>query len=60
MKHSYKFSLNKKGNYEILFLIPLEKNFNLPFQVKRIFYTYDVLIGNNRGTHAYYNTKQVL
>lgn len=28
--------------------------------MKRIFYTYDVPIESNRGTHAYYNTKQVL
>ena len=60
MKHSYKFKLNKKGNHEIGFLIPLEKNFNLPFEVKRIFYSYDVPFESNRGAHAYYNTKQVL
>ena len=60
MKHSYKFKLNKKGNHDIGFLIPLENNFNLPFKVKRIFYTYDVPTENNRGVHAYYNTKQVL
>lgn len=60
MKHSYKFELNKKGNHEIGFLIPLENDFNLPFQVKRIFYTYYVPMERNRGSHAYYNTKQVL
>ena len=60
MNFSYQFKLNKKGNHEIGFLIPLEKNFNLPFEVKRIFYTYDVPIERNRGAHAYYNTKQVL
>ena len=60
MKHSYKFKLNKKGNNDIGFLIPLENNYNLPFEVKRIFYTYDVPTESNRGTHAYYNTKQVL
>lgn len=60
MKQSYKFKLNKNGNYDIGFLIPLENNFNLPFEVKRIFYIYDVPIESNRGTHAYYNTKQVL
>lgn len=60
MKHSYKFKLNKKGNHEIGFLIPLEKNFNLPFEVKRIFYSYDVPFTSNRGAHAYYNTEQVL
>ena len=60
MKQSYKFKLNKNGNYDIGFLISLENNFNLPFEVKRIFYTYGVPIESNRGTHAYYNTKQVL
>ena len=28
--------------------------------MKRLFYTYDVPAGINRGAHAYYNTKQVL
>ena len=60
MKQSYKFRLNKKGNHDIGFLIPLENGFNLPFKVKRIFYTYDVPFKSNRGAHAYYNTEQVL
>lgn len=60
MKQSYKFKLNKKGNHDIGFLIPLENDFNLPFEVKRIFCTYDVPFESNRGAHAYYNTEQVL
>lgn len=60
MKKSYKFKLKKKGSNDIGFLIPLENNFNLPFEVKRIFYTYGVPIESNRGAHAYYNTKQIL
>lgn len=60
MKFSYKLKLNKKGNHETGLLIPLENNFNLPFEVKRIFYSYDVPFESNRGAHAYYNTKQVL
>ena len=60
MKSSYKFNLNKKGNHSIGFLIPLENDFNLSFEVKRIFYTYGVPSESNRGAHAYYNTKQVL
>lgn len=60
MKQSYKFKLNKKGNHNIGFLIPLENDFNLPFEVKRIFYTYGVPRESIRGTHAYYNTKQAL
>ena len=60
MKSSYKFKLNKKGNHDIGFLIPLENDFNLPFEAKRIFYTYGVPAESDRGSHAYYNTKQVL
>lgn len=60
MNHSYKFKLNKKGNHDVGFLIPLENDFNLPFEVKRIFYSYDVPMESNRGAHAYYNTEQVL
>ena len=60
MNSSYKFKLKKKGNHDIGFLMPLENNFNLPFEVKRIFYTYGVPTESNRGAHAYYNTKQVL
>lgn len=60
MKFSYLFKLNNKGNVDTGFLIPLEFNTNIPFQVKRIFYTYDVPMYSNRGAHAYYNTEQVL
>ena len=55
-----KFKLNKKGNPEIGFLIPLENDFNLSFEVRRVFYTYGVPAEGNRGAHAYYNTEQVL
>ena len=60
MKYSYKFKLSNKGNVDIGFLVPLEFNTNIPFKIKRIFYTYYVPIESNRGAHAYYNTKQVL
>lgn len=60
MKYSYKFKLSNKGNVETGFLVPLEFNTNIPFKIKRIFYTYYVPIESNRGAHAYYNTKQVL
>lgn len=56
----YKFSLNNKGNSEIGFLVPLEKNTNIPFNINRIFYTYGVPKDCERGVHAYYNTEQVL
>lgn len=55
-----KFNLNRKGNIGTGYLIPLEKNNNIPFEVKRIFYTYGVTNNITRGAHAYHNTEQVL
>lgn len=60
MNRIYKFNLKVKGTESIGFLVPLELNDNIPFDVKRIFYTYGIHIDNERGNHAYYNTKQVL
>ena len=60
MKRIYKFNLNIFGNNEIGSLVPLEQNTNIPFKVKRIFYTYNVPFKSNRGVHAYHNTEQVL
>ena len=55
-----KFKLNRKGNYSIGYIVPLEVDCNLPFQVKRVFYIYGVPSENIRGAHAYHNTEQVL
>lgn len=55
---SYKFELNYKENGGIL--VPLEEKFNIPFDIKRIFYTYNVPMDEGRGNHAYKETKQVL
>ena len=60
MKLTYKYNLNTKGTKDIGFLVPLELGENLPFEVKRIFYTYNVPSEGNRGLHAYHNTEQVL
>lgn len=60
MKSAYKFNFNKKGTKDIGFLVPLEFGNNIPFGIRRIFYIYGDPVENNRGEHAYYNTKQVL
>lgn len=60
MVKSYKFKLGVKGSKEYGFLVPLEYRDNLPIEVKRIFYIYNVPENNKRGAHAYKNTKQVL
>lgn len=60
MKCIYKFNLNIKGTKDIGFLAPLELGNNIPFEIRRIFYTYNVPHDSSRGAHAYYNTQQVL
>ena len=60
MKSTYKFNLNVKGTKDKGFLVPLELGDNIPFEIKRIFYTYDVPYDSSRGAHAYNNTEQVL
>lgn len=60
MELIYKFKLNIKGSKDIGFLVPLELESNIPFQIKRIFYIYSVPKNNTRGVHAYHNTEQVL
>lgn len=60
MKSTYKFKLKQKGTSSIGILVPLEFDRNIPFETKRIFYTYSVPSYIERGSHAYYNTEQVL
>lgn len=60
MKYIYKFNLGTKGNKGRGFLVPLELDNNIPFNINRIFYIYDVQDGSNRGSHAYCKTEQVL
>lgn len=55
-----KFKLNKEGNESTGFLVPLEVDNNLPFEIKRIFYVYGIPVDSSRGAHAYHNTEQVL
>lgn len=60
MNNIYKFNLNSLGNRDSGILISLEIGTNLPFDIKRTFYIYDVPFDSNRGAHAYHNTEQVL
>lgn len=60
MKNSYKFKLGVKGTKDQGFLVPLEYKNNLPIEVNRIFYIYNVPKNNKRGGHSYKNTQQLL
>ena len=41
-------------------LIPIELDKDIPFEVKRMFYVYDVHAQNDRGKHSHHKTKQIL
>jgi hypothetical protein len=38
----------------------LESNVHLPFEIKRVFYLYDVPTGENRGAHAHKDLQQFI
>ena len=41
-------------------LAPIEFHKDVPFEVKRMFYVYDVHDQNDRGKHSHHKTKQIL
>jgi hypothetical protein len=46
---------NQAGNITVL-----ENNKSIPFQVKRIYYLYDVPMGSERGGHGHYELEQFI
>lgn len=46
---------NRAGN-----LTALENNDNIPFEIKRVYYLYDVPGGEDRGGHAHYELQQFI
>jgi len=46
---------NQAGN-----IIALENNISIPFDVKRIYYLYDVPMGSERGGHGHHNLEQYI
>lgn len=50
----------KIGNKDIGFLTSLEGNRNVPFEIKRIYFTYNVPKGTKRGMHAHKKLQQLL
>ena len=41
-------------------ITPIEGNVNLPFDIKRVFYSYDIPGGESRGAHAHKECHQFL
>lgn len=48
------------GNKELGYLSFFESKLDIPFEIKRIYYTYEVPVGSKRGMHAHKNLQQVL
>jgi hypothetical protein len=46
---------NRSGN-----LTPIHNNIEVPFDIKRVFYLYDIPGGEGRGAHAHYKCHQFL
>ena len=46
---------DRRGN-----LTPVYNNINIPFRIKRVFYTYDIPGGESRGAHAHKMCHQFL
>ncbi|KUO58030.1 MAG: hypothetical protein APF84_18575 [Gracilibacter sp. BRH_c7a] len=53
-------NLTTRGNSEIGYLSFFESCKDIPFLIKRIYFTYDVPNGNRRGMHAHKKLQQVL
>lgn len=51
------FPGNENGTGKLAFV---EAHHDIPFEIKRIYYIYDVVDGARRGFHAHKNLKQVL
>jgi dTDP-4-dehydrorhamnose 3,5-epimerase-like enzyme len=53
-------SIKRIGNDSIGFLSFFESNKDIPFEIKRIYYIYDVPINTKRGMHAHKELNQFL
>lgn len=53
-------NITTHGNDELGYLSFFESNKDIPFEIKRIYYTYDVPLGTKRGMHAHKDLQQVL
>ena len=59
IKH-FKFDIMSDEECECGLLIALEETKNIPFEIKRVFYIYDVDASKSRGAHAHKESNQVL
>ena len=53
-------NIKTNGNFTTGYLSFFESRMDIPFPIKRIYYTYNVPIGTKRGMHAHKKLQQVL
>lgn len=46
---------NRAGN-----ITPIQNSIDIPFNIKRVYYLYDIPGGESRGAHAHYNLEQLV
>lgn len=60
MKKPYLIHFPKIGDSAIGYISVAENNSNIPFDIKRVFWTYFTPEEINRGGHAHHNTEMIL
>jgi len=60
MKNNRLIHFDKMGDIYKGYLSFIETNKDIPFEIKRIYYIYDVPLGTERGKHAHKKLQQVL
>lgn len=53
-------NIKTNGNHNTGYLSFFESKKDIPFDIKRIYYTYDVPLDSKRGMHAHKNLQQIL
>lgn len=60
MKNCRLLKFNCIGSRDRGYLVPIEENKNIPFEIKRVYYTFGVPTDVERGFHAHKDLEQVL
>ena len=60
MENCRLLKFNCIGSRDRGYLVPIEENKNIPFEIKRVYYTFGVPTDVERGFHAHKNLEQVL
>lgn len=60
MNKPHLIKLNKIGNSDLGYLVVIEESLNLPFKIKRNYWTISIPNNIKRGFHAHKKTQQIL